>query len=119
MEDHFDSDQKIADAYGLPFLFENDFVKEDIEISIKRVVSMNSIVTKWIEKNRKIPSGSPKASDEEKKMSIWLKVVMFYKDLILDPKDECKDERLSNNHTHKVCQHIIRNGNPDLLEDSQ
>ena len=80
MNDNFASNQQIADAYGIPFLFDfdHDYVMEDTSIAQKRLVSMNATVTKWIEKNRKIPSGSPNAPEEERKMSVWLKVVMFY-----------------------------------------
>jgi hypothetical protein len=118
MSDLFDSDQQIADAYGLPFLFEGELAKEETDVSIKRVISMHTVVTKWIEKHRRIPSGCAKAPEEERKMSIWLKVVMFYKDMMLDPKDECKAERVSNSKSHIVCQNIIRYDQPEIEEDS-
>ena len=110
MEKNFESDQEIADAYGIPFLFDQEYVMEDTEVAQKRLQSMNAAVTKWIEKNRKIPSGSPNAPEEERKMSLWLKVVMFYWEALLDPKDEHHDERISNEKIHKICQNLIRTG---------
>lgn len=108
----YNSDQKIADAYGIPYIFEEDseYIPEDENIAFKRVLGLHNDVTRWIEKHRRIPSNSPNAEAEERKMAIWLRVVMWYKDTILDPNDEHGDERESNEKTHKVCQHLIRNG---------
>jgi hypothetical protein len=43
-------------------------------------------------------------------MAGWLRVVMFYKEIMLDPQDEHRDERLHNNFIHDYCQTIIRTG---------
>ena len=108
----FNSDQKIADAYGIPYLFDEsqDYVMEDMEVSLKRVVGMHKAVTTWIEKHRRIPSYSPKAEPDERNIALWLKVVMFYKDVMLDPNDENKEERISNEQVHRTCQNLIRTG---------
>ena len=53
---------------------------------------------------------SPNAEVEERKIAIWLKVVMFYKEVILDPNDQNEEERVSNQKVHEVCQHLIRYG---------
>jgi hypothetical protein len=71
---------------------------------------MHNVVTKWIEKNRRIPSSNPNAERDERKMAGWLRVVMFYKEIMLDPQDEHRDERLHNNFIHDYCQTIIRTG---------
>jgi hypothetical protein len=112
MKPKYQSDQQIADSYGVPFIFdeEMEYVSEESAVSVKRIVGMHNTVTKWIEKNRRIPSASPNADREERKMANWLRVVMFYKEVMLDPKDEHRDERLHNSFIHEYCQTIIRTG---------
>jgi hypothetical protein len=115
----YQSDQKIADAYGIPYLFDenSEYVMEDKDVAFNRVVKLHEIVTKWIEKHRRIPSCSPNADVEERKIAIWLKVIMFYKEVILDPNDQNEEERISNQKVHEVCQHLIRYGEfPDEYE---
>jgi hypothetical protein len=110
-EANFQSDQDIADAYGLPYIFDNsEYVMEDNEVSFNRVVQMHKATSLWIEKHRRIPSSSPKAEKEERKIAIWLRVVLFYKDVILDPHDVNREERESNENTHILCQKVIRTG---------
>jgi hypothetical protein len=108
----FDSNQEIANAYGLPYMFEeaDDYVMEEPDVSLKRIVGMNKVVSRWIERHRRIPSSNPNAQPEERKMGIWLKVLMFYSDVMVDPTDENKKEREENETCHKSCQFTIRSG---------
>ncbi len=106
----YDSDDKIAGTYGLPFLFHDDeFVSEDIIVTIKRVDAMKKAVVKWILNHGTIPSSSPLADPEERQFGIWLKVLTFYSDLVKDPLDTQKEERESNERAHEKCQYTIRN----------
>jgi hypothetical protein len=51
-------------------------------------------------------------------MGIWLKVLMFYADVVVDPTDENKKEREENETCHKACQFTIRSGcYPDSKEE--
>lgn len=116
-----EGNQMIAEAYGFPYLFEMEGLQEieETALSVKRIGSIHNAVTKWIEKHRRIPSDNPKASPEERKMGIWLKVVMFFKDIMLDPTDETEEERSKNEKIHQLCQQIIRRKvDPELPLDN-
>lgn len=121
MKPRYQSDQQIADSYGVPFIFDDEmeYVREDSDISIKRIVGMHNVVTNWIEKHRRIPSASPNAEREERKIANWLRVVMFYKEIMLDPQDEHREERIHNSFIHESCQNLIRTGTLPESEQTQ
>lgn len=107
----FDSDNVIANAYGLPFLFEsNTVVLEDVETMIKRIAVLNQRVVNWISVNKRIPSSNPNASEDERNVAHWMRALEFYADIAVDYRNDNEAETNSNNDTHKMCRHAIRTG---------
>lgn len=113
----YDSNNVIADAYGLPYLIEsNTVVLEDVDTMIKRISVMNQRVINWIIENRRIPSSNPNANEDERNIAHWMRALEFYANIAVDHLDEHQDEMSSNDDVHKMCRYATKFGN--VQEDS-
>ena len=109
----YDSNQVIANGYGLPYLFDSEsesVVPEDVEASIRRIAVLNRLVVAWIADNRRIPTSNPNAPHDERAMAHWLRVCQFYAGIAVDHAGQHVDETASNENCHELCQFVIRHG---------
>lgn len=105
-------EEMVAESYGMEYLLgtSGTFEHPEPKVVANHIKFMQNTVLMWMRVNRRIPTVNPRADQLEQRMGNWLRALLFYGHIALDPSQETFDDVAENNRLHEICQRAFLTG---------
>lgn len=105
-------EEMVAESYGMEYLLgtSGTFEHPEPKVVANHIKFMQNTVLMWMRVNRRIPTVNPRADQLEQRMGNWLRALLFYGHIALDPSQETFDDVAENSRLHEICQRAFLTG---------